>query len=1049
MASVASLVSLGSTSVSQSGYSEGSLSLVHGFSLSRNAGSFRPIWVGKRWRYVGVCRYSVTTTDYIDEQGTSVSLDRGSKDKNDVDLVLKAAPKPLLKSPPKIQPPVNNNTRNSVGWDPSKLGGHSEDGKSMDDEGERNKVMESLGEVLEKAEKLETSSTKRVSISVNKTPTNTTADQRNAKPVNSVDGLKSTASKSVWRKGNPVASVPKFVNEPPKVEKIRKHEPWVKEVDKVDSQLVGNLGPADKEESQPVGNLRPPDKVESQPVANLRPPQPPLRVQPALQAKPAVAPPPAPPPLVKKPTILKDVGAAPKTPTIDGIDLASKTKEHKTILVDKFASKKPLIDPLIAEAVLAPPRPGKGPAAGKLRDDFRKKSGGPSGRLRRRKGDEDEIADEEAALLDVSIPGVTKRRKGRKWSKASRKAARLQAAREAAPVKVEILEVGEEGMMADELAYNLAISEGEIFGYLFSRGMGMHGLQSIDRDVVKMICREYDVEVIDADPTRVEDMARKKEILDEEDLDSLEDRPPVLTIMGHVDHGKTTLLDYIRTSKVVASEAGGITQGIGAYVVPVPIDGKLQTCVFLDTPGHEAFGAMRARGARVTDIAIIVVAADDGIRPQTNEAIAHAKAAGVPIVIAINKIDRDGANPDRVMEELVSIGLMPENWGGDVPVVQVSALKGDNVDELLETVMLVAELQDLKANPHRSAKGTVIEAGLDKFKGPVATFIVQNGTLKKGDIIVSGAAFGKVRALFDEKGNRVDQAGPSIPVQVIGLDNVPIAGDEFEVVSSLDAAREKAEARAESLRKDHIAAQAGYGKVTLASLASGVSKGKSGLDVHQLNIVLKVDVQGSIEAITQALRVLPQDNVSLKFLLQSPGDVSTSDIDLAVVSKAIVLGFNVKAPGPVKAYADNKGIEIRLYKVIYDLIDDVRNAMQGLLEPVEEHVTIGAAEVRAIFTSGSGRVAGCMVTEGKVVKDSGIRVLRNGKIVYVGVLNSLRRVKEMAKEVNAGLECGIVTGDFDDWAVGDIIEAFKSVKKKRTLEEASATMAAAIERTQQ
>ncbi|KAF7141679.1 hypothetical protein RHSIM_Rhsim06G0183300 [Rhododendron simsii] len=669
--------------------------------------------------------------------------------------------------------------------------------------------------------------------------------------------------------------------------------------------------------------------------------------------------------------------------------------------------------------------------------------------LRRRKGDEDEIADEEAALLDVSIPGVTKRRKGRKWSKASRKAARLQAAREAAPVKVEILEVGEEGMMADELAYNLAISEGEIFGYLFSRGMGMHGLQSIDRDVVKMICREYDVEVIDADPTRVEDMARKKEILDEEDLDSLEDRPPVLTIMGHVDHGKTTLLDYIRTSKVVASEAGGITQGIGAYVVPVPIDGKLQTCVFLDTPGHEAFGAMRARGARVTDIAIIVVAADDGIRPQTNEAIAHAKAAGVPIVIAINKIDRDGANPDRVMEELASIGLMPESWGGDVPVVQVSALKGDNVDELLETVMLVAELQDLKANPHRSAKGTVIEAGLDKFKGPVATFIVQNGTLKKGDIIVSGAASGKVRALFDEKGNLVDQAGPSIPVQVIGLDNVPIAGDEFEVVSSLDAAREKAEACAESLQKDRIAAQAGYGKVTLASLASAVSRGTSGLDVHQLNIVLKVDVQGSIEAITQALRVLPQDNVSLKFLLQSPGDVSTSDIDLAVVSEAIILGFNVKAPGPVKTYADNKGIEIRLYKVIYDLIDDVRNAMEGLLEPVEEQVTIGAAEVRAVFTSGSGRVAGCMVTEGKVVKDCGIRVLRNGKTVYVGVLNSLRRVKEIAKEVNAGLECGIGMDDFNDWAVGDLIEAFKSVKKKRTLEEASATMAAAIERTQQ
>jgi translation initiation factor IF-2 len=382
-------------------------------------------------------------------------------------------------------------------------------------------------------------------------------------------------------------------------------------------------------------------------------------------------------------------------------------------------------------------------------------------------------------------------------------------------------------------------------------------------------------------------------------------------------------------------------------------------------------------------------------------------------------------------------------------MVQVSALKGDNVDELLETVMLVAELQDLKANPHRSAKGTVIEAGLDKSKGPIATFIVQNGTLKKGDIIISGEAFGKVRALFDEKGNHVDQVGPSIPVQVIGLNNVPIAGDEFEVVSSLDAAHEKAEACAEALKNDRIATQAGYGKVTLSSLASAVSRGRlSGLDVHQLNIVMKVDVQGSIEAITQALRVLPQDNVTLKFLLQSPGDISTSDVDLAVVTKAIILGFNVKAPGSVKTYADKKSVEIRLYKVIYDLIDDVRKAMEGLLEPVEEQVTIGSAEVRAVFTSGSGRAAGCIVREGKVVKDCSLRVLRNGKTVYVGVLNSLRRVKEMVKEVNAGLECGIVTNNFDDWAVGDIIEAFKRVEKRRTLEEASATMAAAIEKTQ-
>ncbi|GFZ05163.1 translation initiation factor 2, small GTP-binding protein [Actinidia rufa] len=945
MASLASLVSFGSASPSSSGHFEGSFSLVQRATLFGNVPSFHRIWVGER-RYLGVCRFSVTT-DYLTDQGTSVSLNSTQSKENDTDLVLKAAPKPMLKSESKTESPLNINSRNSGHWDNLECSRDSGDGKLEEDEEERNKMMESLGEVLEKAEKLETS--KRVGVSVNKTPTNKTTEQRNGKPVNSAPGWNSKTAKSVWRKGNPVASVQNVVKESLTFDNLQKQEP-----------------------------LEVADQVEFKRVALSNAPS----------------------------TTSNDVGAAPKTLTVDGNDSAAKTKERKTILIDKFASKKPVVDPLIAAAVLAPHKPGKGPLPGKFRDGFRKKSGS-SGGSRRRMVDHDD-PDAEALELGVSIPGAVKARKGRKWSKASRKAARLQAARDAAPVKVEILEVEEDGMLTEELAYNLATSQGKILGIW--------------------------VEAIDAVPTRVEEMARKKEILDEDDLDSLEDRPPVLTIMGHVDHGK-----------VAASEAGGITQGIGAYRVLVPIDGKSQPCVFLDTPGHEAFGAMRARGARVTDIAIIVVAADDGIRPQTNEAIAHAKAAGVPIVIAINKIDKDGANPERVMQELSSIGLMAENWGGDVPMVQISALKGENVDELLETAMLVAELQDLKANPHRSAKGTVIEAALHKSRGPVATFIVQNGTLKIGDVVVCGEAFGKVRALFDDKGNRVDEAGPSIPVQIIGLNNVPIAGDEFEVVTSLDAAREKAETRAESLRNERISAKAGDGKISLSSLASAVSAGKqSGLDLHQLNIIMKVDVQGSIEAVRQALQVLPQNNVTLKFLLQAAGDVSTSDIDLAVATKAIILGFNVKVPGSVKSYADNKGIEIRLYKVIYDLIDDVRNAMEGLLEPVEEQVKIGAAEVRAIFTSGSGRVAGCMVTEGKFVKDSGIRVLRKGKTVHVGNLSSLRRVKEMVKEVNAGLECGIGMDDFDDWEVGHTLEAFVTVQKKRTLEEASDTMEAAF-----
>ncbi|KAE9585080.1 putative protein-synthesizing GTPase [Lupinus albus] len=996
MGSLGSPVSLGNlTCVSSSRMSHSSVRRVS-FSIGNCKGK-------KNWHCVSlsVCRYSVITTDFVADQGNSVSLDSNSSRESSskggddsADYVLKPPPKPVLKSPSgRGNAILGMNSRNS------EVGGDVE---------ERSEVIESLGDVLEKAEKLGSNNSKlddskRNIRSVNKPAvSNVNANSRADKTVNSTKNQKAKTVKSVWRKGDTVSTVPKVVKEVPK--------PSINNNERGISQIGGG-------------------QIASQSRAPQLPPKP----QPMLQTRPSIAPP-APPP-VKKPVVLKDIGAA---------DKPVKSKERKgPILIDKFASKKPVVDPVIAQAVLAPTKPGKAPPPGRFKDDYRKKGAPAGGGARRRKLD-NAIPDDDTSELNVSIPGAA--RKGRKWSKASRKAARLQAARDAAPVKAEILEVSDKGMLVEELAYNLAISEGEILGSLYSRGIKPDGVQTLDKDMVKMICKEYDVEVIDADPVKVEALAKKREFLDEDDLDKLKDRPPVITIMGHVDHGKTTLLDYIRKSKVAASEAGGITQGIGAYKVQVPFDGKQLPCVFLDTPGHEAFGAMRARGARVTDIAIIVVAADDGIRPQTNEAIAHAKAAGVPIIIAINKIDKNGANPDRVMQELSSIGLMPEDWGGDVPMVQVSALKGENVDDLLETIMLVAELQELKGNPDRSAKGTVIEAGLDKSKGPLATFIVQNGSLKRGDIVVCGEAFGKVRALFDDGGKRVVLATPSTPVQVIGLNNVPHAGDEFEVVESLDTARERAESRAESLRNERISAKAGDGKVTLSSLASAVSSGKlSGLDLHQLNIILKVDLQGSIEAVRQALEVLPQDNVTLKFLLEATGDVNTSDVDLATASKAIIFGFNVKAPGSVKSYAENKLVEIRLYKVIYELIDDVRNAMEGLLDLVEEQITIGSADVRATFSSGSGRVAGCMITEGKITKGCGIRVIRKGKVIHVAVLDSLRRVKEIVKEVNAGLECGIGLEDYDDWEEGDRVEAFNKVQKKRTLEEASTSMAAAVE----
>ncbi|CAN7035286.1 unnamed protein product [Brassica rapa subsp. trilocularis] len=1003
--SLASLVSPGGGGgPSVSSYA--SYALVKRVSLPR-----RSVKGAKKW----LCRYSLSsstttsTTDFIAESNSAVSIDsnsfKASIEGDESDIVLKQAPKPALK------PPVARVER-GLGVSSAPWNKDISNGGKFDGEEERSKVIESLGEVLDKAERLEIPKPVSKEGGEGFKPSQPSGSSSNSKG----DGFgtrKTKTMKSVWRKGDAVAAVQKVVKESPKID---------------------NKGM----------------QADAKSGTQLSLPQPPLRAQPQLQGKPMVA-----QPLVKKPIlkdhgmatrpsgpILKDVGMATKPSVSDEVDSSSQSKERKPILVDKFASKKKGVDPVASQTVLAPTKPGKGPPSNKLRFEQRNKKNA-SANPRRRMAAEDD-ADEDASELNVSIPG--KGRKGRKWSKASRKAVRLQAARDAAPVKAEILEVEEEGMSIEDLAYNLAIGEGDILGYLYSKGIRPDGVQTLDREMVRMICRDYDVEVLDADSVQVEEMAKKKEIFDEEDLDKLEDRPPVITIMGHVDHGKTTLLDYIRKSKVAASEAGGITQGIGAYKVSVPVDGKLQSCVFLDTPGHEAFGAMRARGARVTDIAIIVVAADDGIRPQTNEAIAHAKAAGVPIVIAINKVDKDGASPERVMQELSSIGLMAEDWGGDVPMVEISALKGENIDDLLETVMLVAELQELKANPHRNAKGIVIEAGLDKAKGPFATFIVQKGTLRKGDVVVCGEAFGKVRALFDHSGERVDEAGPSIPVQVIGLNNVPIAGDEFEIVSSLDVAREMAEARAVSLRDERISAKAGDGKVTLSSLASAVSAKKmSGLDLHQLNIILKVDVQGSIEAVKQALQVLPQENVTLKFLLQATGDVSNSDVDLASASEAIIFGFNVKASGSVKKDAENKGVEIRLYRVIYELIDDVRNAMEGLLESVEEQIPIGSAEVRATFSSGSGRVAGCMVNEGKFVKDCGIRVIRKGKTVHVGVLDSLKRVKENVKEVSAGLECGIGMDDYDDWIEGDTIEAFNAVQKRRTLEEASASMSAAIE----
>ena len=578
-------------------------------------------------------------------------------------------------------------------------------------------------------------------------------------------------------------------------------------------------------------------------------------------------------------------------------------------------------------------------------------------------------------------------------------------------------------MTVQELASALILPETEIIKRLFSQGIAVNITETLDYNTILLICQDLGVEV---ENEKLKSGAIKPDnMLNAEDLEHLQRRPPVVTIMGHVDHGKTTLLDAIRETKVAQGEAGGITQHIGAYHVDMEHEGKTQQVVFLDTPGHEAFTAMRARGARVTDVAILVVAADDGVQPQTIEAISHAKAAGVPMIIAINKIDKEGAQPDRVKQELTEFALVPEEWGGDTIMVPVSAIRGENLDTLLEMILLVAEVEDLYANPDRAAKGTIIEAHLDKSRGPVATLLVQNGTLRVGDIVVAGSVLGKVRAMVDDRGDRVDNASPSFAVEVLGLRDVPAAGDEFEVFESEKEASALATQRAETKRETRLI----KGRISLSEFSARAQQG----ELKELNLILKGDVQGSVEAIVGALKKLPQKEVELQLLLSAPGEITETDIDLAAASNAVLLGFNTTLAHGARQAADRAGVDIRDYNIIYNLLDDVQAAMEGLLEPelVEEH--LGQVEVRAIFPVGRNTIAGCYVLSGKVVRNCKVRIRRKNEVIHEGVLDSLKRMKEDAKEVNAGYECGVALDNFNDWTMGDIIEAYRMTTKRRTL----------------
>lgn len=578
-----------------------------------------------------------------------------------------------------------------------------------------------------------------------------------------------------------------------------------------------------------------------------------------------------------------------------------------------------------------------------------------------------------------------------------------------------------ESLSVAELAKKLHREPSEIIKKLFMLGVMATINQELDKDAIELICADYGVEVEEEIRVDITDLETHFEQTEEVNEEELSERPPVVTIMGHVDHGKTTLLDSIRHTKVTAGEAGGITQHIGAYQVTEG-DKKI---TFLDTPGHAAFTTMRARGAKVTDLTILVVAADDGVMPQTVEAINHAKAAEVPIIVAVNKMDKPSANPDRVMQELTEHGLVPEAWGGDTIFVPISALKGEGIDTLLEMILLVAEVGELKANPNRLAIGTVIEAQLDKGRGSVATLLVQDGTLKVGDPIVVGHTYGRVRAMVNDKGRRVKEAGPSTPVEITGLNDVPQAGDRFVVFEDEKTARQVGETRAMSAIQ---AQRSEKQRVTLDNLFEQMSQG----EMKELNLIVKADVQGTVEAMAASLMKIDVEGVNVKIIHTGAGAITESDISLAAASNAIVIGFNVRPDVNAKRAAEQEGVDIRLHRIIYKVIEEIEQAMKGMLDPEFEEKIIGQAEVRqTIKVSKVGTIAGSYVTEGKVTRDSGVRVIRDNVVIFEGELDTLKRFKDEVKEVAKGYECGITITNFNDIKEGDIIEAYIMEEVKR------------------
>ena len=681
-----------------------------------------------------------------------------------------------------------------------------------------------------------------------------------------------------------------------------------------------------------------------------------------------------------------------------------------------------------------PQMPGQGGGGGNFRPGQRPQQGGggrpmqgrPAAFLPReqkeidKKEIQDKIRETQAKLAGSGGRGKSLKAKYRRAKRDE--AAETTGGEEQQDNKLQLTEF----ISVSELANLMDVSYAEVIGKCMGLGLMVSINQRLDAEVIELVAGEFgfSVEFID-----MEKQLEMEEMDEEDEEETLQSRAPIVTIMGHVDHGKTSLLDYIRSANVVAGEAGGITQHIGAYEVTLP---NQKHITFLDTPGHEAFTAMRARGAKVTDIAVIVVAADDAVMPQTREAISHAQAAGVPMIFAVNKIDKDGANPQKIYEQLAQMNILVESWGGKFQSQELSAKKGQNVDLLLEKILLEAELLDLKANPDREASGTIVEATLDKGRGYVATVLVQNGSLRAGDLVVSGQHYGRVKAMFNERNKRVEEAPPATPVLILGLNGAPQAGEKFKVYDDEAEAKEVANRRAQILREQGIRTKK---HITLDEIGRRLALG----NFKQLNLIIKGDVDGSVEALSDSLQKLSTEEIAVSVVLKAVGAITESDVLLATASDAILIGFNVRPSPQAAKLAETEGVEIKTYSIIYNVIDEIKSAMEGMLEPKIQEKVIANVEVRNVFKFDKASVAGCYVLEGKIFRNSKIRVIRDGIVIYpVGEgghaeLGSLKRFKDDVKEVPSGMECGLTVKNFADVKVGDIIEAFEEEEVKRTL----------------